>query len=144
MVIIESLGRLEIVELRSGWNDEARDFTPWLFNNADVLSDALGIDVELTAKEYLVGGYSLDLLGRDLTNDCTLIVENQLEASDHGHLGQVMTYAGGTDASTIVWVAARFRQEHLAAIEWLNDRTDEDTRVFAVEIGLRRIGDSAP
>lgn len=141
---VHDLGRLEVVDVRSAWRDEARDFTPWLFNNADVLSDSLGIDVELTAREYLVGGYSLDLLGRDLTNDCVLIVENQLETSDHTHLGQVMTYAGGTDASTLVWIAPRFRQEHLAAVEWLNDRTDEDTRLFAIEIGLRRIGDSVP
>jgi hypothetical protein len=102
------------------------------------------LDIELTAREHPVGGYSLDLYGRDLTNDCVLIVENQLEQSDHTHLGQVLTYAGGTDASTIIWVAPRFRQEHLAAVDWINDRTDEDTRLFAVEIGVRRIGDSQP
>ena len=95
-------------------------------------------------REHPVGGYSLDLYGRDLTNDCVLIVENQLEQSDHTHLGQVLTYAGGTDASTILWVAPRFRQEHLAAVDWINDRTDEDTRLFAVEVGVRRIGDSQP
>ncbi len=141
---MEKLGRLESVEVRSVWSDEYRDFTPWLFENGEVLSEALGLDVELTAREHPVGGYSLDLYGRDLTNDCVLIVENQLEQSDHTHLGQVLTYAGGTDASTIIWVAPRFRQEHLAAVDWINDRTDEDTRLFAVEIGVRRIGDSQP
>ena len=141
---MEKLGRLESVEVRSVWSDEHRNFTPWLFENGEVLSEALGLDIELTAREHPVGGYSLDLYGRDLTNDCVLIVENQLEQSDHTHLGQVLTYAGGTDASTIIWVAPRFRQEHLAAVDWLNDRTDEDTRVFAIEVGVRRIGDSQP
>jgi hypothetical protein len=141
---MESLGRLEEVGLREVWADEARDFTPWLLDHGKVLADALGIDIEMEEAEHAVGGYSLDLLGRDLTNDAVLIVENQLDASDHTHLGQILTYAAGTDASTIVWVAGGFREEHRQAVDWINERTDEDTRLFAVRLGLRRIGDSAP
>ena len=84
------------------------DFTPWLLEHADALADVLGIDLELTANEHPVGGFALDLIGRDLTNDCVLIVENQLTATDHLHLGQILTYAAGTDAATIVWIAISF------------------------------------
>lgn len=111
------LGQLEPVDVREIWPDEARDFTPWLLDNAQVLGEALGIEVELDQAERSIGSFSLDLLGRDVTNDAVLIVENQLGQSDHIHLGQVLTYAGGTDASTIVWVATEFRQEHSQAID---------------------------
>lgn len=138
------LGRLESVDPRFVWANEAHDFTPWLLANGDRLADALGIELELTAREHGVGGYSLDLLGRDLTHDAVLIVENQLADSDHGHLGQLLTYAAGTGAATIVWIAPRFRDEHRQAILWLNEQTGEDTHFFAVEIGVVRIGDSIP
>ena len=141
---IEALGRLEVVDPREVWPDEARDFTPWLLDHAEVLGEALSIDLELEEVEHPVGGYSLDLLGRDVTHDAVLIVENQLDSSDHGHLGQILTYAAGTDASTIVWIARGFREEHRQAVDWINERTDEDTRLFAVRLGLRRIGDSLP
>jgi hypothetical protein len=89
-------------------------------------------------------GFSLDLLGRDETTGEVVIVENQLEVSDHGHLGQILTHAAGTDPATIVWIAASFRPEHRAAIDWLNARTDENPRFFAVELGVVRIGTSEP
>ena len=113
---MSDLGRLQPLDPREVWADEARDFTPWLFENADLLEEALGIDTELEEAEHPVGGFSLDLIGRDLTNNAVLMVENQLATSDHGHLGQIMTYAAGTDASTIVWVASEFRAEHRQAI----------------------------
>ena len=97
-----ALGTLEDVEPRTIWAHEAQHFTPWLATQGDRLSDALGIDLELSGSEYPVGGFSLDLIGRDLTHDAPLIVENQLADSDHSHLGQLLTYAGGTNASTIV------------------------------------------
>lgn len=103
-----ALGRLERVDPRAVWPNEAHDFTPWLLANGDRLADALGIELELTARKHAVGGYSLDLLGRDLAHDAVLIVENQLADSDHGHLGQLLTYAAGTGAATIVWIAPRF------------------------------------
>src|SRR5438093_12030833 len=96
------LGRLERVDPRVIWQRENRDFTPWLLENADRLAEALGIELELEAAEHGVGNFALDLVGRDLTNDAVLMVENQLEPTDHGHLGQLLTYGAGTGASTIV------------------------------------------
>lgn len=129
---------------REVWPHEARDFTPWLLGNVDVLSDLLGMDLVLEEAEHAVGDFSLDLIGRDVTTGGVVIVENQLEISDHTHLGQIITYAAGTDPTTIVWIAAAFRPEHRAAIDWLNARTDDKTRVFGVAIHVVRIGDSAP
>lgn len=142
--MVADLGRLSSVPARDVWPHEARDFTPWLLQNVDVLSDLLGMDLVLEVAEHPVGGFSLDLLGRDEATDRAVIVENQLEQSDHLHLGQILTYAAGTDPATIVWIATSFREEHRAAIDWLNERTDEDTRFFGVEIDVVRIGDSTP
>lgn len=141
---IAALGRLTPVAPRDVWPHEAQHFTPWLLNNVDVLSDLLGMDLALDVAEHPVGGFSLDLMGRDETTGEVVIVENQLEISDHTHLGQILTYAAGTDATAIVWVAASFRPEHRAALDWLNARTDEDTRFFGVELGVVRIGLSEP
>src|SRR5699024_2637582 len=138
------LRRLEVLRIRDVWANEASNFTPWLLDNADVLSEALGMDLALDVAEHPVGDFSLDLTGTDRRNGESVIIENQLEESDHKHLGQIMTYAGGTEATNIVWVATRFREEHRAALEWLNERTDERTRFFAVTIELVRIGDSMP
>lgn len=141
---LPALGRLTRVPPREVWAHEAHSFTPWLLNNVDVLSELLGMDLALEVAEHPVGGFSLDLLGRDETTGEIVIVENQLETSDHAHLGQILTYAAGTDPTTIVWVAASFRPEHRAAIDWLNARTNEETRFFGVELGVVRIGDSEP
>jgi len=138
------LGRLEGVEVRNVWEREARDFTPWLLEHADHLAEVLGIDLELEQSEHPVGGFSLDLIGHDLTNDAVLMVENQLESTDHNHLGQILTYAAGTDAQTIVWIATSFREEHRQAIDWLNEQTREDVRFFGIGIQVVRIGDSPP
>ncbi|MDH6291885.1 hypothetical protein M2275_006824 [Rhodococcus opacus] len=136
------LGRLEIVAPRTIWPNEARDFTPWLLQNVDVLSDLLGMDLVLDVAEHPVGNFSLDLKGYDETTGEVVIVENQLEPSDHTHLGQIITYAAGTDPTTIVWVTTGFRPEHRAAIDWLNQRTDENTRVFGIVIRVVKIGNS--
>lgn len=138
------LGRLNSVLPREIWPHEALNFTPWLLDNVDVLSDLLGMDLVLERAEHPVGGFSLDLLGHDEATGQVVIVENQLEISDHTHLGQILTYAAGTDPTTIVWIATGFRSEHRAAIDWLNERTDENTRFFGVEIQVVRIGDSLP
>jgi hypothetical protein len=138
------LGRLEAVSPRAVWTHEAHDFTPWLLSHADHLAEALGIELEFTSAEHPVGPYSLDLIGRDLTHDAVLIVENQLEATDHSHLGQLLTYAAGTAAATIVWIATRMREEHRQALDWLNQETGEDTRFFGVELQVVRIGASMP
>jgi hypothetical protein len=138
------LGRLVPLDPREVWPHEAHDFTPLLLENADALAEVLEIDLELSAAEHPVGGFSLDLVGRDLTNNCVLIVENQLSATDHGHLGQLITYAAGTDARTIVWLAPAFREEHRQALDYLNGLGGEDHRFFGVEIGVVRIGGSIP
>lgn len=101
------------------------------------------MDLVLERAEHPVGGFSLDLIGVDEATGETVIIENQLATSDHMHLGQILTYAGGTDPANIVWVALRFRDEHRAAIDWLNTRTDEATRFFAVEVSVVQIGNSA-
>ena len=98
--------------------------------NAEYLGEILGIDVELDKKEQAVGDFSLDLIGRDISNSCVLIVENQLAETDHKHLGQLLTYAAGTDAATIVWVAPSFREEHRRALDYLNDKSINDVRFF--------------
>lgn len=140
-----ALGRLELVPARAVWPHEALDFTPWLLDNVDVLADLLGMGgLVLERAEHPVGDFSLDLIGRDESTDEVVIVENQLEQSDHTHLGQIITYAAGTDPTTIVWVTTGFRPEHRAAIDWLNERTDSNTRLFGVVIKVVRIGDSAP
>jgi hypothetical protein len=136
------LGKLAYVDPRQIWPHEAHDFTPWLLDNADALADVLGIDLELSSNEHPVGGFALDLIGRDLTNDCVLIVENQLTGTDHGHLGQILTYAAGTDAATIVWVAKSLREEHRQALDWLNNLAGDRARFFGIELQVVRIGSS--
>ncbi|CAJ1494402.1 DUF4268 domain-containing protein [[Mycobacterium] burgundiense] len=138
------LGRLAEVHPRDVWPHEAHAFTPWLLGNVDVLSDLLGMELELEVAEHPVGGFSLDLLGRDLADDSVVIVENQLDQSDHGHLGQILTYAAGTEPRTVVWITTGFRAEHRAALDWLNEHTGPDVRFFGVEIQVVKIGDSEP
>ncbi len=138
------LAKLENLDPRAVWLREAHDFTPWLLAHADALGEVLGIDIELTANEHPVGSFALDLIGRDLTNDCVLVVENQLTATDHGHLGQIVTYAAGADAGTVVWMATAFREEHRQALDWLNNLAEGSARFFGVEIGAVRIADSLP
>ncbi len=136
------LGQLETVDIKSVWSHEAHSFTPWLLANYDELAKVVGIDIELSHSEHAVGGFSLDLIGKDSITEDVVIIENQLEQSDHTHLGQILTYAAGTDAKNIIWVAPKFRDEHRAAIDWLNSRTDESTRFFAVVVSAVKIGDS--
>ena len=144
LTAVASLERLEEIDVRSVWKNEASDFTPWLLANAEYLGEILGIDVELDKKEQAVGDFSLDLIGRDISNSCVLIVENQLAETDHKHLGQLLTYAAGTDAATIVWVAPSFREEHRRALDYLNDKSINDVRFFGVEVRVVRIGNSSP
>ena len=142
--MIPQLGTLEYVPLREVWENEATSFSPWLLENEAALGDLLGIEVSLTRNEEKVGDFSLDLLGVNLTDDSTLIVENQLGRTDHSHLGQLLTYAGGLEPSTIVWIASEFRDEHRAALDWLNEITDDKTHFFGVVVKAVRIGDSLP
>lgn len=140
----QGLGRLERVELRNIWASEATDFTPWLARpaNLTVLAEALGIELELEAQEKAVGPFRADLLCKDIATNAWVLVENQLERTDHGHLGQLLTYASGLSAVTIVWIAAAFTEEHRSTLDWLNKITDESFRFFGLEVELWRIGDS--
>ncbi len=135
-------GRSSSASARDLWAHEALDFTPWLLENAGVLALALGLDLELHHAEHRVGPFSLDLIGHDNTHDCVLIVENQLEPTDHSHLGQLLTYAGGTDAGTLVWVATAFRAEHGRALDWLNGTSADTNRYYGIEVHVTSDGGS--
>lgn len=138
------LGRLERVDLRETWSSESTHFTPWLAQetNLALLSETIGIELELEAQEQYVGQFRADLLCKDTSNDTWVLVENQLERTDHSHLGQLITYAAGLSAVTIVWIAQRFTDEHRAALDWLNEHTATGINLFGLEVELWRIGDS--
>lgn len=138
------LGRLEKVDLRDQWRSEAGEFTPWLARDENValLGEVIGLELEVEALERNVGRFYADILCKDTANGHWVLIENQLERTDHAHLGQLMTYAAGLDAVTIVWIAARFTEEHRAALDWLNDITDDRFNFFGIEVELWRIGDS--
>lgn len=138
------MGRLQTIDPKTIWPNEALDFTPWLRENVDLLADVLGLDLEIHEAEVPVGGFNVDLVGEDVTNGRRLIVENQLQPSDHGHLGQLLTYAGGLDAATIVWVTTAVREEHRQALDWLNRHTDREVAFFGLQIEVVQIGDSMP
>lgn len=141
---IEKLARLQRVDLRDIWKTEARDFTPWLAReeNLGLLGDTIGLELELEAQEKSVGPFRADILCKDMSNDSWVLIENQLALTDHRHLGQILTYAAGLKAVTIVWIAERFTDEHQATIEWLNDITQEEINFFGLEIELWQIADS--
>ena len=136
-------GKVEFVHLRDIWAHEADNFTPWLADNLHYVSDAIGIPLELVATEAAVERFSADILARDRDGGLALI-ENQLESSDHTHLGQILTYLAGLEARTVVWVARDFEEAHLSAVRWLNENTPVDFSFFAVRVSVARIGDSLP
>lgn len=141
------LGKLEqILDLRSIWKHEAKDFTPWLAKeeNLTALSDAIGIDLELEETESNVGDFSVDLFATEADTGRKVVIENQLEETNHDHLGKIITYASGKDAEVIIWIVKKARDEHKRAIEWLNQHTDEQSAFFLVEIELWKIDNSDP
>ena len=138
------LGRIEQVSIRQIWNHEAEDFTPWLAENLTLLGNALGMELQEVAQEAQVGSFSLDILAKEVGRDVSVAIENQLEWTDHGHLGQLLTYAAGYDARVVVWVTPHFQDEHRAAIDWLNRWTPEEVEFYAVEVRAIKIGDSLP
>jgi hypothetical protein len=139
-----NLTRLQPVAIASVWPTEAHHFTPWLLQNSELLSEVLGLDVELEAREYKVGKFALDLFGREVATGTPVIIENQYGWTDHPHLGQLLTYAGGTKPTTIVWVAEQFREEHRAALEWLNAHTDPTIRFFGVRVAAVTLAGAPP
>jgi hypothetical protein len=141
---VSSLGKLEKVDLRKVWKNESGEFTPWLAleENLNILSDTIGMDLELHTQEQSVGPYSADILCKDTATGSWVLIENQLEKTDHTHLGQLMTYAAGLQAVTIIWIAAHITDEHRAALDWLNEITDDGFNFFGIEIELWKIGNS--
>ena len=142
----KEFGRLKEVDLRAAWESEATDFTPWLAKeeNLHLLGDTIGMDLELESQEKGVGPFRADLLCKDSSDGSWVLIENQLEKTNHTHLGQLITYAAGLNAVTIVWIAERFTEEHRAALDWMNEKTDEKIRLFGIEVKLFQIGNSAP
>ena len=138
------LERLIKVPLREFWEGEASDFTPWLADeeNISLLGETIGVELEVEAQERNVGPFRADILCKDTVTDDWVLIENQLERTDHTHLGQLLTYAAGLEAVTVVWIAERFTDEHRAALDWLNEITAEELSFFGLEIELWRIGDS--
>ncbi len=140
----QELGEIELLNVRSLWAHEAHDFTRWLSNNLHYLGDELGLKLELERREAQIGPYYLDILAKDAIEGAFVAIENQLEETDSTHLGQLLVYASGCDARTAIWVSPYFRDEHRAAIEWLNRWTGGDVQFFAVELRAIKIGDSLP
>lgn len=140
------LGKLTEVEVRDLWRHEQYDFSEWLSKseNIEYLNDILGFTLVEIQKEVTVGTYRCDLLAKDETTGTKVLIENQLEQSNHDHLGKIITYASGLDATIIVWIVKEAREEHRSAIEWLNNHTDENIGFFLIELHAYRIGDSLP
>lgn len=137
-------GKLERVPVKNVWEHEALDFTPWLAKNLSLLGEALDMDLEPVQEEARSGGFSLDILAEDAKSGALVAIENQLEWTDDGHLGQLLTYAGWHDARILVWVAPHFTQQHRDALERLNRWTPYEIEVYGVEVSAVKIGYSKP
>jgi hypothetical protein len=140
----QKLGTLVQVDLRDVWKKEDADFTPWLAKPEHItaVGNALNIELEVQAEEHPIGPFKADIYCLDLADGSPVLIENQLERTDHTHLGQLLTYAAGLEAVTIIWIAKKFTDEHRAALDWLNQRTDENVNFFGLEIELWRIDGS--
>jgi hypothetical protein len=135
------IGKIERVPLRDLWKHEAYDFTTWLQDNIDVLNDVLGSSLSNPEREQSVGSFNVDLVAEDEAGN-PVIIENQLEKSDHNHLGKLITYLTAIGAKTAIWIVADPKPEHVGAISWLNESSSANFYLFKVE-GIR-IGDSEP
>lgn len=140
------LGQIKKVDIRSQWPHEAQDFTPWLAQDKNIraFGNALGLELEVEGTEVAVGPYSADILARDTGTGEYVVIESQLERTNHDHLGKAITYAAALDASAIIWVAKDFTDEHRRALDWLNDLTSDEVSFFGVQVELWQIDDSRP
>jgi len=138
------LGKIQMVPLRSIWKNEAQDFTPWLADNIEELGEALGLELEYEDREVSVGPYSADILARDAGTGKYVVIENQLEKTNHDHLGKCITYSAVLDASAVVWIASDFTEEHKKALDWLNDHTSDEIAFYGVKLELIQIDNSRP
>lgn len=137
------LGKLKRVDPRSVWIHEARDFTPWLREHIELLSEAVGLELDLVETESPVGDFTVDLYAKDLNTGGWVIIENQLEQTDHSHLGQLMTYAAGKEAGVVIWISPSFRDEHRQALDWMNEITGDTVSFFGIELEVLQIDESA-
>lgn len=139
-----AIGKLEEVDIRELWKHEQYDFSEWLSKkeNIENLNDILGLTLVDISKETYVGSYRCDLFAKDETTGIKVIIENQLEMSNHDHLGKIITYASGVDAKVVVWIVKEAREEHRSAIEWLNNNTNSNINFFLIEIHAYKIGNS--
>jgi hypothetical protein len=142
----QTLGTLRAVEPRTMWPDEAADFTPWLAREENILAlgRAIGLELEVEHTEMAVGPFAADILARDSATGNYVIIENQLAKTNHDHLGKAITYAAFLGASTIVWVAPAFTDEHRKALDWLNDNSVDTLSFFGVQVELWAIDSSNP
>lgn len=144
-----SFGKLAMEKVRDHWNSEMNDFTPWLVESIksdgmSCLEDVLSLDLEVIGREKRVGKYYLDILAEVIDDDRKVVVENQLEQSDHDHLGKSLAYAAGVDADIIVWIAPSFNDEHRDAVQWLNQNSRDGIDLFAIKLEVWTIDDSLP
>lgn len=140
------IGKLKEVDIRELWKHEQYDFSEWLSKkeNIENLNEILGLTLIDISKETYVGSYRCDLFAKDETTGIKVIIENQLEVSNHDHLGKIITYASGLDAKVVVWIVKEAREEHRSAIEWLNNNTNSNVNFFLIEIHAYKIGESDP
>lgn len=140
------IGKIRRVDLRSIWKNEEYDFSTWLAQetNLALLSEEIGINIHFLQAEAGVGKFSLDILAEEEGQGRKIIIENQLETTNHDHLGKIITYAAGLDAKIIIWICKEVREEHRQAIDWLNENTNEEIAFFAVKLELWQIDESAP
>jgi hypothetical protein len=143
---MNKLGKIEIVDLRKVWRNEARDFTTWLASeeNIDQLNEITGLNLVNIKTEVSVGQFKCDIVCEDDSSKSIVIIENQLEYTDHDHLGKLITYASGLDAKTIIWIVREARPEHSSAIEWLNNVTNNEISFYLIQIEAIKIGNSDP
>jgi len=137
------VGKLEKVDLRKVWIREAKDFNTWLANNLDVLSEQIGFSLSLIEKEKSAGAFSVDIFA-ERSNGSAVVIENQLEQTDHDHLGKLITYLSSLEAKTAIWITSTPRAEHVKAVNWLNEISPVDTAFFLVKVEAYRIGESEP
>lgn len=144
VILYMELGKLEKIELREVWRHEALDFTRWLARkeNIALLSKEIGIDIEVIETEMSVGRYNVDIYARDTESNKKIVIENQLENTNHDHLGKMLVYAAGLDADIAIWIVKDVNEEHRQAVEWLNDNSFEKINIFLVKVELWQIDNS--
>lgn len=143
---MSTFGKLQQVDLRNGWAHEALNFTTWLIKdeNLSKLADEIGIEITPIDAEVKTGRYSVDILAEEEGTGNKVVIENQLESTDHDHLGKIITYASGLDATYIVWIVKNANEEHRQALEWLNENTGNQLNFFLLRLELWKIDNSLP